>query len=190
MAKVGFWKRCGISFKWIITLILVMGVLEFLNQISEYSLSVRGGIHPRVVPNLWSIFTAPFLHFSLQHYVLNSVSFALLGGLVVLEDRRLFVKLTLLSCVFAGLGVWLVGKAGSVHAGSSLLIFSYFGFLVASGWYAKSWRSFFLSVVIIFFYGGMIYGVFPSEGFISWESHLFGMIAGAYFAKIVGKRKT
>ena len=189
MAKTSFWQRCGISLKWMLSLLIFMGLLEFLNHLSQYALSVHGGIIPRDPYRLWTVFTAPFLHFSPHHYLINMVSFAMLGGLIILEDRRLFVKLTVFSCVFAGLAVWCAARGGSVHAGSSLLIFAYFGFLVASGWYAKNWKSFFLAVLIIFFYGGMIFGVLPSDGFISWESHLFGMIAGALFAKMLGKRK-
>ena len=189
MSKIGFWQRCGISMKWMAGILIAMGILEFLNHLTQYKLSIYGGIVPRDPTRLWTVFTAPFLHFSPQHYVLNSVSFALLGGLVLLEDKRLYVKLTLFCSVFAGLAVWCAARGGSVHAGSSLLIFSYFGFLVASGWYAKSWKSFFLAILIIIFYGGMIIGVLPTEGFISWESHLFGMLAGVFFAKILGKRK-
>jgi membrane associated rhomboid family serine protease len=188
MAKISFWQRCAISFKWIIFLLLFMGLLEFFNHLSNYALSLNGGIIPRNPYRLWAVFTAPFLHFGPQHFLINSISFALLGGLVILEDRRLFVKLTVFCSIFAGLAVWCAARGGSVHAGSSLLIFSYFGFLVASGWYAKNWKSFFLAVLIIIFYGGMIFGVLPTDDFISWESHLFGMIAGGVYAKILGKR--
>ncbi|MDD7986847.1 rhomboid family intramembrane serine protease [Lentisphaera marina] len=189
MAKMKFWERFKISFRWVASLLVFMGVLEFANHLSQYALSVNGGIIPRDPSRLWAIFTAPFLHFSPEHYILNSISFAILGGLVVLEDRRIFVKLTLFSCVFAGLAVWLVGRPNSVHAGSSLLIFSYFGFVVASGWFAKNWKSFFLAILIGIIYGGMVFEALPTKEFISWESHLFGIISGVLFAKILGKRK-
>jgi membrane associated rhomboid family serine protease len=189
MAKMKFWERFKISFRWVASLIVLMGVLEFANHLTHYAFSVNAGIVPRDPSRIWTIFTAPFLHFSPEHFLINSISFAILGGLVVLEDRRIFVKLTLFSCVFAGLAVWLVGRTGSVHAGSSLLIFAYFGFVVASGWFAKNWKSFFLAIIIILLYGGMIFEALPTEEFISWESHLFGMISGAIFAKILGKRE-
>ena len=37
------------------------------------------------------------------------------------------------------------------------------------------------------YYGGLLFGILPVEGFVSWESHLFGLIAGVLAAKWHGK---
>ena len=190
MPKLTFFQRFKISSKWMLILLMGMLVLEVLNHFTNYALSLLGGIIPRDPYRLPAVVSAPFLHFSPQHFLINSVPFAVLGGFICLECRRIFVKLTFFSAVFAGLAVWLLGRTGSVHAGSSLLIFAYFGFLLASGWYAKTWKSLLLAALIFFLYGGLLLGMLPQGGFVSWESHLFGFLAGACFAKILGSRKS
>ena len=39
-----------------------------------------------------------------------------------------------------------------------------------------------LSLLVVFLYGGMVWGVFPLVKEISWEGHLFGAFAGILFA--------
>jgi hypothetical protein len=39
-----------------------------------------------------------------------------------------------------------------------------------------------LSMLVAFLYGGMIWGIFPMDKKISWESHMFGLIAGVVLA--------
>jgi membrane associated rhomboid family serine protease len=40
----------------------------------------------------------------------------------------------------------------------------------------------------VFFYGGMVFGVLPTAGYISFESHLFGAIAGIFAAFTLSKK--
>ena len=35
-----------------------------------------------------------------------------------------------------------------------------------------------LAVVTVMFYGGLIWGILPLRSYVSFESHLFGLIAG------------
>lgn len=39
-----------------------------------------------------------------------------------------------------------------------------------------------LSVVVVFLYGGLIWGIFPIDPKISWEGHLWGAISGIVLA--------
>ena len=127
--KKSFWTRSKESLWWMLVLLGIMFALELINSAMGNKLSAEiGGITPRTWGGLAAIFSAPFLHHGLAHFFINCIPFAILGGLVCLEDKRLFVKLTLFGSFFGGLGVWFFGRS-SVHAGSSLLIFSYFGFL-------------------------------------------------------------
>ncbi len=71
----------------------------------------------------------------------------------------------------------------AVHIGASGLVFGYFGYLVARGWYERKLGSILLSIVVIILYGGLILGVLPARGLVSWEAHLFGLIAGVLAAR-------
>ena len=82
--------------------------------------------------------------------------------------------------------VWLLGRE-ALHLGASGLIYGYFGFLIFAGFISKRLKLIAISLLVSFFYGGMIFGVLPVAGFISWESHLFGFLIGVVAAKLWAK---
>ncbi|MEQ9307716.1 MAG: rhomboid family intramembrane serine protease, partial [Marinoscillum sp.] len=51
-------------------------------------------------------------------------------------------------------------------------------FLIFFGIFRRKPRSIFISIVVLIIYGGLIYGIFPQNEFVSWESHLMGFIVG------------
>ena len=53
----------------------------------------------------------------------------------------------------------------------------------ARGWYERRFGSILLAIVVIILYGGLILGVLPARGLVSWEAHLFGLIAGVLAAR-------
>ncbi len=172
-----------IAILWMLSLLAVMWGLELLNVFMGHSLSRIGGIHPRSLSGLLGIPASPFLHFSLFHLFLNSLPFAILGGLICLQDKKLFLEVSLIVIIVSGLAVWLLGRSAS-HAGASGLIFGYFGFLLASGWYAKDMQSIVIALGVLLYYGGMVFGILPLRAYVSWESHLFGFLSGILAARM------
>ena len=69
--------------------------------------------------------------------------------------------------------------------GASGLVFGYFGYLVASGWYDRRPSTILAAIAVVAMYGGLLFGVLPTRGFISWEAHLFGLIAGVLAARLM-----
>ncbi|MBT8248814.1 MAG: rhomboid family intramembrane serine protease, partial [Acidimicrobiia bacterium] len=64
-----------------------------------------------------------------------------------------------------------------------LVIFGYFGFLVVDGFIGRSLRSVAIAVLAALLYGSIQWGALPTAGAgVSWEGHLFGLIAGGYIA--------
>ena len=63
------------------------------------------------------------------------------------------------------------------------MIFGYLGFLLLSGWYARSVGSILLSLLVAFMFGGLVFGVFPGQVGISWQAHLGGFIGGVLAAR-------
>ena len=106
------------------------------------------GIAPRTTAGLRGILFAPFLHGSFAHLLANTIPFAVLGWLVMLRDARHFTTVTLVAIIASGSMAWLLGAPGSVHVGASGVIFGYLGFLMLSGWYARSAGSIVLSIVV------------------------------------------
>ncbi|NES94982.1 MAG: rhomboid family intramembrane serine protease, partial [Desertifilum sp. SIO1I2] len=89
--------------------------------------------------------------------------------------------------LISGLGVWLFGSPG-FHIGASGVIFGYLGFLLLRGYFERSFVTIFLSVVVGFFYGSLLWGVLPTVPGISWEGHLFGFIGGGVAAYLLSDR--
>lgn len=147
------------------------------------------GIVPRTVDGLSGILFAPFLHGSWSHLALNSVSLVLLGAITMTRKRMDFYVVSVFGALASGLGTWLIGAPGSVHIGASGVIFAYLGFLMARGFFERSASSIVLSALVTWFFGSMVWGVFPTVGpGISWEAHLFGFLGGVGTARLLGNR--
>lgn len=141
------------------------------------------GVIPRNVIGLRGILFAPFLHGSLAHLLANSIPFVMLGWFVMLRDSRHFVPVTVAGMIGSGLMAWLFGATGSVHVGASGVIFGYLGFLMVSGWYARSVASIIISILVTVMWGGLVFGVVPGHAGISWQAHLGGLIGGILAAR-------
>jgi len=156
--------------------ILVIWVVEIANLVFGHQFYTLG-ILPRDFDGLTGIILHPFIHGSLQHTILNTLPLAVLGSFVAIEGRSTFLKITILVVIVGGLLLWLLGRS-SYHVGASLLIFGYFGFIISLAFYKKTISSILVAALTIVMYGGLIYGVIPMDNQVSWEGHLFGLIAG------------
>lgn len=154
---------------------------------------VRFGILPRDSDHLPGIVLWPFLHANTAHLLSNSVSFLVLGSIVSLrESPRSFLLLSLYITLYAGLGVWIVGR-DALHIGASGLVFGYFGYILSRGIYDGRISSVVIASAVMIFFGGMLWGVVPTNGPVSWEGHLCGFLAGVILGvrlKPVRRRKT
>ena len=176
-------KRFNQQIKWVFGLFLVITSIEIINILTGRVLN-QFGIIPRYIPGLTGIITSPFLHGSLYHYLSNIVPLCVFSLLMMQYGRRNYYLVSFLLMVITGLFVWLFARQ-SIHIGASGLIYGYFGFLILAGWRSKNIKLLLISVIVAFFYGGMIFGVLPSRPFISWESHLFGFLTGLLIARLM-----
>jgi len=145
------------------------------------------GIEPREIGSAYTIATAPWLHADLGHLGSNLAAFVVLGSLVLLQGLRYFVKASAVIIILGGALVWLLGR-DSTHIGSSGWIFGLWSLVIALAWFDRSPRNIAIALAIVFFYGGMVFGVLPTASYISFESHLFGAIAGIFAAFTLSKK--
>ena len=68
------------------------------------------------------------------------------------------------------------------------MIFGYLGFLMVSGWYARTFASIALSVGVTALWGGLVFGVLPSMPGVSWQGHLGGFVGGVLAARAFRKK--
>ncbi|WP_267383626.1 rhomboid family intramembrane serine protease [Cyanobacterium sp. uoEpiScrs1] len=169
--------------------ISIFWVSEFLDVLIFKGSLDKFGIIPHNLIGLRGILFAPFLHAGLNHLIANTIHFIVLGWLVMLQKISDFWIVTLLTMIVGGIGVWLFGGPGSVHIGASIIIFGYLGFLLLRGYFQHNFVSIFLSIVVCFFYSGLVLGILPSRSGISWEGHLCGFLSGVFAAKLIASEK-
>ncbi len=168
----------------------IVALLWFI-EIIDYFIFRGGlnnlGIRPHSIQGLRGIFFAPFLHGNFRHLTANTLPFLTLGWFVMLRDVKEFFTVTFITMIVSGLGVWAFGYPYSVHIGASGVIFGYLGFLLLRGFFERSFVSIVLSLLVGWLYGGLIWGVFPTQYGISWQGHLFGFIGGVFAAQMLAK---
>lgn len=141
----------------------------------------RFGIVPRQVDGLPGIIFSPVLHVSLKHLIANTLPLVVLGAILCARGRSEFWTVTLAGALIGGVLTWIFGRK-AYHIGASGLIFCYFGYVASLAWFRRTLLNFVLSVGCVLLYGGMLKGMMPVSGAISWESHLAGLIASVTIA--------
>lgn len=169
--------------------IAIMWILEIIDLFFLRGRLNAYGIRPHSIIGLRGILFAPFLHGGLGHLIANTIPFLTLGWLIMLRETSDFFIVTAITMIVSGLGVWLFGNPYSLHIGASGVIFGYLGFLLLRGYFERSFIAIALSLIVGFFYGGVIWGILPTQPGISWEGHLFGFIGGIIAARLLSRRR-
>lgn len=156
-------------------LVFVVNNLLWGGRLSGY------GIWPRHVSGLPGIIFSPFLHGSLAHLVANTVPLLILGAILCARGTKEFNVVCVGGIILGGVLTWLFAR-NAIHIGASGLVFCFFGYLASQAYFKRTIGSLILSVVCLIGYGGMLRGLFPRSGGISWESHVAGLIAGIVIA--------
>lgn len=169
-------------------IVAIFWLVEILDWIFFHGSLDTLGVRPRSLIGLRGILFAPFLHANLGHLLANTFPFLILGWFVLVRRERDFVVVSVIAAVVSGLGIWLIGPSRSIHIGASGIIFGYFGYLLLRGYFERSLSSVLWSVLVVFLYGGMLFGVIPRAAGVSWQAHLFGFIGGGLAAYLLVNR--
>lgn len=171
--------------------LLFSAILTSIIMWSYYMHAVLGWFDVRnlaLVPKDWSriygIFTIVLVHGSLKHFVFNIIPLFVLISFVLHFYLKASLQVILFVILVGGLGVFLIGEESSHHIGASGLVFGLITFLIASGFIRQNRELIVVSFIVVMFYGGTLWGVFPMSPDVSWEGHLFGAIAGVFAAII------
>jgi len=160
----------------------VIYLITFLFDLDLYKL----GILPRNINGLVGIFTSPLIHGGFSHLISNTAPLIFMGlGIFYFYPK---VAYKVFSIIYFGTGMLVWTFAREVyHIGASGIIYGFVSFLFFSGIFRKDNRSIALALIVIFLYGGLIWGVLPVVEGVSWESHLSGAIVGIITAFIFRK---
>ena len=164
-------------------LVAVMWLVEIIDLIPGTNLD-QWGIQPRELAGLVGIVTMPFLHDGFGHLISNTIPFLVLGAIVAASGLARFFTVAAIITVVSGVGTWLFGPDHTVHIGASALVFGFLTYLLARGFFERKLLYLGVALVVLFLYGGVLWGVLPRPG-ISWQGHLFGAIGGVIAARVV-----
>lgn len=139
------------------------------------------GIEPRGVDGLTGVVAAPFLHAGFGHLLANSAGLLVLGLLLAVTTRSFWLICALIT-VLGGLAVWVLGPAGTLHIGASGLVYGIAAYLVARGVRTRRVLDVVIAGIVVLTYSGLALGVLPGQPGVSWQSHLFGALAGVAVA--------
>lgn len=170
----------------VLLLLALMWTTEIVDQVIPLDLD-QFGIRPRDVGHLQGIVLSPFLHLGFGHLISNTVVLLVLGSLLALTTRHLWL-VTIGVVLLGGAGVWLLGGPNTVHIGASGVVYGYAAFLAVYGFVARRIGQAIVGVLVILVYGSMLWGVLPLQQGVSWQGHLFGAVAGVLLAVWLGRR--
>lgn len=135
------------------------------------------GIYPRHLSGLIGIFFAPFLHANFNHLFFNSIPLFVLTVFMLLYGLKYFIILSIVIIFISGFAIWLFARR-AIHIGASALIMGYWGYLIMDAYNHPSIFSIPVVIVCLYYFGGLIFSLFPSSEKVSWEGHVFGLVAG------------
>jgi membrane associated rhomboid family serine protease len=141
------------------------------------------GIYPRSIHGLPGIFASPLIHGGYEHLLSNSLPLIVLGTIMFYFYKDIAFKIFFWVYLMTGLWVWAGARGGAAyHIGASGLVYGFVSFLFFGGIFRKDPRLLQISLLVLLFYNGLVWGVFPLVENISWESHLLGSVAGIFCA--------
>jgi membrane associated rhomboid family serine protease len=166
--------------------VFVMWMAKIIEVLFNIDLS-NLGIYPLSLKGLPGIIFSPLIHADFGHLFNNSLPLFFLGTALFYFYSEIAIKVSLWTYFLTGISVWLAGR-DSWHIGASGLIYGIASFLFFSGIIRKYYRLVALSLLIVFLYGSMVWGIFPNiYRNVSWESHMLGFISGIILAVVYRK---
>ena len=178
-----------------ILLILVLWVIYWGEFYSPIDL-IHFGIMPRTLSGLSGVFFSPLLHSTndIFHLINNTFPIFILTIALLYYYRKIAFQVFFLSWFLSGILTWMIAKnEGSFHIGISSIIYSLVCFLFVGGVLGKQKQLQAVSLLIVFIYGSLVWGVFPMEEKVSWQGHLGGSITGialaAYYYEVPTNKK-
>ncbi len=142
---------------------------------------VQGGVFPRRFSGLQGILFSPMIHGDWKHLFDNSLPVFFLSLALFYFYRDIAYRIWLLIYFIGGILLWCVGRE-AYHIGASGLIYGLASFLFLSGIIRRVRALTAISLLVVFLYGSMIWGLFPFDFEVSFEAHITGAVSGIILA--------
>ena len=160
--------------------LFIIWAVKIFEITMELSL-VEGGVFPRRISGLKGILFSPTIHGDWKHLLDNSLPALFLSLALFYFYRDIAYRIWLLIYFIGGILLWAVGRE-AYHIGASGLIYGLATFLFLSGVIRKVRSLMAISLLVVFWYGGMVWGLLPFDYEVSFEAHITGAVSGIILA--------
>jgi membrane associated rhomboid family serine protease len=168
------------------TFVIILWIIRFIEAKFGVDFSELG-IYPMEISGLKGILFSPLIHSDIKHLFNNSLPILVLGSALFYFYSDVAFRVLAITWITTGILVWFAGRP-AWHIGASGIVYSLASFLFVSGLIRRYFRLMALSLLVVFLYGSMVWGMFPSVNTgISWESHMLGAITGLTLAILYRK---
>jgi membrane associated rhomboid family serine protease len=147
----------------------------------SHTSGVSFGIYPRNAFGISGVISSVFIHDDWNHLFNNSLPLLILGWALFHFYKEVAYPVLAYIWLVSGFWLWLIGRE-SFHIGASGIVYGLAAFLILSGILRKEIRVAGVSLLVVFLYGSMIWGLFPIDYHISFEAHICGALAGLFMA--------
>jgi len=164
--------------------VLLLWIIKTADVLWDMGLN-EFGLYPLQTRGLFGILTSPLLHSGFSHLFANTVPLLVLGTFLFYFYRSLAWNVFFLTWIMTGAWVWVFARGNAAHIGASGIIYGLASFLIFSGIIRRDKSLMIITLLVIFLYGSLVWGVFPQffpREHISWESHLMGFVSGVILA--------
>lgn len=191
LPEVSGWNRSDrawAAIKLMAAWVALLWALEAVDVATAHALDSYGVVS-REPGELVDVVPSAFMHFGFAHVAANSAPLLIFGFLAALGGIRRFLAVSLMIIVVSGVGVWLFSPSDANTAGASGLVFGLFGFLVVRGFVERKLLEVGVGLLVGAVWGSSILlGISPSDTGVSWQGHLFGLLAGIAAAFLFRRR--
>ena len=160
--------------------VVLLWIIHLMNWGLDADLSPFG-LRPRELSGLLGIFSAPLVHSDFAHLFANSVPLATVGVAMLFLYPQSTPRVLPVVYLGPGVLVWMFGR-GSVHLGASGLVYGLVSYVLLAGLLRRDRRAIAASLLVVFLYGSLAWGVLPIQPGVSWETHLSAAVIGALLA--------
>ncbi len=178
--------RIYVSLFFSLMFLFAIWLVKFFESFTGIDLSPYG-IYPRELSGLRGILFAPLVHSDYSHLISNTLTIAVLIFTLFYAYPRSSFPVFALIYIIGGLSVWIFARP-AYHIGASGLIYGLISFFFLAGVLRRDIKSIAISLLMVFLYGSLVWGVLPTDPQVSYESHLSGALTGLLCAIIFRKK--
>ena len=144
-----------------------------LNHMLGRKLHIFGIIPRQPFSLIMGPIASPYLHADLNHLFYNSLPLSIMVAALFTQGVSNGIAVITSIAYLEGILVWVFARHGN-HIGASGLILGLFGYFLYLGYYNPSIETIAIALVLLYYFGTILFSIFPADLLTSFEGHFFG----------------